>query len=274
MADNSEQHIVSNRIFCAHCGIENPKGDYACSRCGERLLEIHADTVAPLGLVSCSHCGSANNSRAAYCWVCGEEMNDAVRISPTPRPEPAAAPAGRPRSAPTAAPKARAYRPDLNPVSTPTSEPSRDPSEPGDLRGSSSQSPDFDIQPASDFPIDDADLPPNTSGTKDGEIPPGVKKWNWAAFLMPAIWGLFSGVPYTIILFGAALLPTGVQFMVMLGASLFLGFKGNELAWRGKKWSSVEHFNSFQKQWTSWAVKLTIAVGVLLIFWLMTQGSA
>jgi hypothetical protein len=271
MADNSEQHVVSDHIFCAHCGIENAKGGYACSRCGERLLEVHTDTVSPMGLVSCSHCGGANNNRAAYCWVCGKEMIDAARISPAPRPQPAAAPASGPTSAPTSAPKARAYRPDLNPVSTPTSEPS---GEPGDLRGSTSQSPEFEIQAPTDIPLGSADAPPNTSGTRDGEIPPGVKKWNWAAFLMPAVWGLFSGVPYTVILFGAAFLPTNLQFAVMVAASLFLGFKGNELAWRGKKWRSVEHFNAFQKQWTSWAVKLTIAVGAILIFFVMSQSGA
>ncbi len=281
MADNSEQHVVSDHIFCSHCGIENPKSEYACSRCGERLLKIHADTSAPMGLVSCSHCGSANNNRAAFCWVCGKEMNDATRISSAPKSQPVVAPAAagpaaaaRPASAPTSRPKARAYRPDLNPVSTPTSEPSSEPGEQGDLRGSPSQNPEFEIQASAESPFGDADSPPNSSGTRNGEIPPGVKKWNWAAFLMPAVWGLFSGVPYTVILFGAVLLPTNAQFVVMLAASLFLGFKGNELAWRGKKWRSVEHFAAFQKQWTSWAVKLTIAVGAILIFLLMTRGGA
>jgi hypothetical protein len=91
---------------------------------------------------------------------------------------------------------------------------------------------------------------------------------------MPAVWGLFSGVPYTVLLFGAVLLPTGFQLFVMAAASLFLGFKGNELAWRGKKWRSVEHFRAFQKQWSSWAVKLTVAaVGILFILG-MIQGGA
>jgi hypothetical protein len=221
-------------------------------------------------------------------------MNDAVRISPTQRPEarpqarPEAqaperpqSPAQTPTSSPAQSPpKTLTYRPDLNPVSTPSNESPRDSlGDHGDLRGQSSQDhpqsrSDVDLQqPESPFGSPDGEASDNTSGIRDGAIPPGVKRWNWAAFLMPAVWGLFSGVPYTAILFGAALLPPGYQLIVMVSASLFLGYKGNELAWRGKKWRSVEHFNAFQKQWSSWAVKLTVAVSAILIFWVMSRGS-
>jgi hypothetical protein len=206
-------------------------------------------------------------------------MSEAVRISPTSRTQ---------AQAPTAA---RTYRPDLNPVSTPTSKPSADPRKTpdqagvqADLRGSVAESPEADLQSTANSPFGDPDVSipepgiadasaPNTSGTRNAEVPAAVKRWNWAAFLMPAVWGLFSGVPYTALLFGAILLPTSLQLIVMGGASLYLGLKGNELAWRGKKWRSVEHFNAFQKQWTSWAVKLTIAVGAILIILAMIGGS-
>ncbi|MDA1278732.1 MAG: hypothetical protein O3B95_01640 [Chloroflexi bacterium] len=105
----------------------------------------------------------------------------------------------------------------------------------------------------------------NNSGTKDAEVPAEVKGWNWAAFLVPAIWGLFSGVPLTALLFGAVFLPPLVQYPVMIGASLFLGIRGNELAWRGKKWRSVRHFTAFQKQWGNWSIKFTAAVFALFI---------
>ncbi|MEE8045210.1 MAG: hypothetical protein V3T49_00065 [Dehalococcoidia bacterium] len=288
MAENTEQPIVGDNMYCAHCGTENVKSGHACVRCGERLIQVTTESSPPSGLVSCARCGGANNTQAVYCWVCGSEMNDAVRISPTARPE------GRPegrlqtpvQSQPKSPPKSReprTYRPDLNPVSTPTTankSPRDSIGEQGDLRGPGPQGQpeihdqhDVDIQqPESPFGAPDGEAAENTSGIRDGEIPAGVKRWNWAAFLMPAVWGLFSGVPYTAILFGAAFLPSGYQLFVMVSASLYLGFKGNELSWRGKKWRSVEHFNAFQKQWTSWAVKLTIAVGAILIFYLMSRG--
>jgi hypothetical protein len=269
MADKSEQPTDRNSHFCAHCGTENVKAGYACTRCGERLVEIDADTPAPLGLSSCARCGSANNTRAAYCWVCGSETKDAVRITPKPTPE---------LTIPTAA-GPRTYRPDLNPVAPPTNKPSANrPAEAPDLREPATDSGsdmkiETPISQQNPFGSPDTSVE-NTSGTKDGEIPPGVKRWNWAAFLMPAVWGLFSGVPYTAILFGAALLPPTVQLIVMVVASLYLGAKGNELAWRGKKWRSVEHFRAFQKQWTSWAIKLTFAVGALLLLWVISTAGA
>jgi hypothetical protein len=267
MADQKEQTIESNHMFCAHCGTENTKGSYACTRCGERLIEVTTTTVAPMGLVSCSRCGGASNTSAAYCWVCGTEMNDAVRISAAAKPRP------------QARPEARTFRPDLNPVSTPTTERNTESmaGEPvgtqTDLRGAApEQSPE--IQAPVDSPFGSDASAPNSSGTRNGEVPPSIKRWNWAAFLMPAVWGLFSGVPYTAILFGAALLPPQLQLIVMASASVYLGLKGNELAWRGKKWRSVEHFQAFQKQWASWAVKLTIAVAAILLFYVMTRGGA
>ena len=88
---------------------------------------------------------------------------------------------------------------------------------------------------------------------------------------MPAVWGLFSGVPFTALLFAAAFLPSTAQLLIMITASLFLGFKGNELAWRGKKWQSVEHFNSFQQQWMSWSIRLSAAIGAILIIFIFTR---
>ena len=276
MADQTEQSTVGDHVFCAHCGTENSKNGYACTRCGERLIEVRVDPSSAVELVSCSRCGGANHTRAAYCWVCGTEMKDAIRISPTPRP--------RTQSPPSA----RTYRPDLNPVSTPTRKPSdgqaetRDrigaeesPREQQDLRGPGPQSPDMDAQPSlEDLPGRPDPSIPNTSGTRNAEIPPELKRWNWAAFLMPAVWGIFSGVPYTALLFGAAFLPSPFGQIILLGTGVFLGFRGNELAWRGKKWRSVEHFKSFQKQWTSWAVGISVVFGAILFFYVLTRGGA
>ena len=262
MADKQEQSSTSKPHFCAHCGTANEKSGYTCTRCGERLIEVDVNSPSSLGLHSCSRCGSANNSRAAYCWVCGSGMNDSVRIVSKPAPELEISSATAPRT----------YRPDLNPVSLPANDAAANPQ--SDAAGSSS-----DLKTEIPFSQQNHSVNPessveNTSGTSDGEIPVGIKKWNWAAFLMPAVWGLFSGVPYTAILFGAALLPPTVQLIVMAVASIFLGVKGNELAWRGKKWRSVEHFRAFQKQWASWAVKLSIAVLVLLVLWVFSSGGA
>ena len=260
-----ESTSTDDRHFCAHCGTENAKGGYACTRCGERLIEISTETSEHLSINSCSRCGSANNTKATYCWVCGSETKDSIRIAPK-------APLNL--QIPSAV-TPRTYRPDLNPASGPAG---KRVNENSDLRGPVLKS-ERDIQSNSSTSYGDSfgspDSPAeNTSGIKGGELPSGVKKWNWAAFLMPAVWGLFSGVPYTAILFGAAFLPPTIQLVVMVVASVYLGVKGNELAWRGKKWQSVEQFNAFQKQWASWAVKLTVAVAALLVLYVISTGGA
>ena len=113
----------------------------------------------------------------------------------------------------------------------------------------------------------------NTSGMKRGEVPRDIKRWNWAAFLMAPIWGIFSGVPIAALMFAVYLpvFPSTLRFMILTGASLFLGFRGNELAWRGKKWRSVKHFKSVQKRWVVWSIGLNLAGVVLLI---LLTGSA
>lgn len=248
----------SAEVFCAHCGTKNTRGIYACSRCGERIVEITSDTHSPLGLVSCSHCGNANEARAVYCWVCGEEMNDAVRISPTPtvvEREPQQV-------------EQQSHTRMAEPEPPVLDKTPADPQPSAEHNGLEYSKFDPTASPGADPQIE------NTSGLKDGAIPAGVRGWNWAAFLLAPMWGIFSGVPYTVILFGAFLLPPALQFSLVAAASVFLGFKGNELAWRGRKWRSVEHFREFQSKWTSWSIRITILFGLIFLYLAMTSGNS
>ncbi len=85
----------------------------------------------------------------------------------------------------------------------------------------------------------------NSGGGAGIEPPPGVKGWSWGAFLLNWIWsignktwiGLLALIPY-------------VGFIV----GIYLGIKGRELAWRNKRWDSLEHFNRVQRQWSMWAL--------------------
>ena len=86
----------------------------------------------------------------------------------------------------------------------------------------------------------------NNSGQgKVDDLPEGIKGFSWGAFLLSWIWaignstwiGLLALVPY-------------VGFIV----SIYLGFKGREMAWQNKRWDSVEHFQRVQKQWSFWGV--------------------
>jgi len=256
MEEKIEHSDTQENIFCAHCGTRNAGSYYACVRCGEKLIKVGNDSPSSMGLTSCTECGSANLERAAHCWMCGSEMNDPANTSPTPSRE----------SEPEATHSR--HRSNLNPVSTQVSEPTM-------VRS------DLNTNPAQGTADAPDGIEPNNSGTKDADIPISIRRWNWAAFLFPEVWGFFSGVPWAILLLGAGLLllqlagdlfPLQIGYAVMFSIKLFLGFRGNEFAWRGKKWRSVEHFNAFQKQWTTWSIALFVLTTILILYILSSRG--
>ncbi len=85
----------------------------------------------------------------------------------------------------------------------------------------------------------------NNSGMKQDIFPDGVKGWSWGAFLLNWIWaisnksyiGLLAFVPYIGFIF-----------------TFYLGFKGREMAWKNKRWESLEHFNQVQRSWSKWGL--------------------
>jgi hypothetical protein len=96
--------------------------------------------------------------------------------------------------------------------------------------------------------------PENTSGQGASAIvPEEVRGWSWAGFSLTWIWGVFNGVLISLL----ALIP----FFAFVWA-IVLGIKGNEWAWRNKKWDSVEHFKSSQRPWN-------IAGIVLFAIWVI-----
>jgi hypothetical protein len=95
----------------------------------------------------------------------------------------------------------------------------------------------------------------NTSGQKgEAVVPDAIKGLNWGAFLLNWIWGIGNRTWFGL----AALLPV-VGWIV----PFFLLIKGNEWAWRNKRWDSVEHFRWVQRRWAQWGVGLLLA-GLIL----------
>ncbi|MEQ9551081.1 MAG: serine/threonine-protein kinase [Coleofasciculus sp. G3-WIS-01] len=72
-------------------------------------------------------------------------------------------------------------------------------------------------------------------------VPDEIKGWNWGAFFMPYLWPLTNKV--WIGLF--ALVPQVGWLMAIV-----LGAKGNEWAWKSRKWRSIEQFKAHQRGWT------------------------
>lgn len=100
------------------------------------------------------------------------------------------------------------------------------------------------------------------------EVPDEIVGWNWGAFLLPGFWsltnrvwiGLLSWLDLSVITCG---IPT-------ITISILLGLKGNEWAWKSRKWKSVKAFKRHQRFWAIagfilWALLLTLLVGFILV---------
>ena len=79
--------------------------------------------------------------------------------------------------------------------------------------------------------------------------------FNFAAFIMPHIWGLCNGVYIGLI----ALFPIAAPFV-----SFYLGFKGTELAYE-KSYVKPERFYKKQRRWQCIAVVYLIAVIAIIV---------
>lgn len=98
-------------------------------------------------------------------------------------------------------------------------------------------------------------LESNSSGSgANAYVPDEARGLSWGGFLMNWIWGLGNGTYIALL----ALLP--IAGFVM---PFYLLFKGRELAWRNRRWDSVEHFNRVQRRWG----QVGLVLVVLVVWW-------
>ncbi|MEH1768218.1 MAG: serine/threonine-protein kinase [Nostoc sp.] len=86
-------------------------------------------------------------------------------------------------------------------------------------------------------------------------VPEEILGWNWGAFLMPWLWmwpnqvgyGVFCFVPYI-----------GLVMTIALGA------KGNEWAWKSRRWRSIEQFKAHQRGWAIAGILIGAPISIML----------
>ncbi len=90
-------------------------------------------------------------------------------------------------------------------------------------------------------------------------VPDEIKGWNWGAFLMPWLW------PFTNCVWIGLL-----SFMPQVGwlVAIALGSKGNEWAWKSRKWRSIEQFKAHQRGWTIAALSIWIPIAWMFLAFL------
>lgn len=87
-------------------------------------------------------------------------------------------------------------------------------------------------------------------------FPDELRGWNWGAFFLSWIWAIGNQVWIGLL----ALL--GPVWLVMM---IILGLKGNEWAWKARKFISVETFKKTQSTWAKWGIVLFIIQIILII---------
>jgi len=93
--------------------------------------------------------------------------------------------------------------------------------------------------------------------------------WNWGACSLTWIWMLVFGMTDwgLIVMAGSLLIPCGA-----IVASIYLGMKGNELAWRYASFSSYEEFRQKIRRWDTYGIIFLVITSVIAFaasLWLM-----
>ena len=100
------------------------------------------------------------------------------------------------------------------------------------------------------------------------KVPEEISGWNWGAFWLPGVWCISNQVWIGLIAwadFSFITLPLtfGLTWPIV---GIILGVKGNEWAWKSRRWKSIKDFQNHQRGWAfvSWLIISSI-VGLLLL---------
>lgn len=99
-------------------------------------------------------------------------------------------------------------------------------------------------------------------GASVSDVPAEIRgRWNWGGCTMGCLWCLAMNLPLWALI---AFLSSSCGLLA-LPVAIYLGVKGNELAWRHRRFDSVEHFQRVQRIWAVVGIALTLLVTVIYI---------
>lgn len=269
-------------MYCAHCGSNNPDNTESCDRCGELLIRPDPAHPHELGIKSCPECNTVNESHARYCIECGRDIDAIAATNPAPRTTQSSRFPAPPPAPPQVAGQQGVRRPPRRVSSRSDSgrsnsgqvrRPGPGPGRPS-VVASSAGAEDLRVG------VNTADSTvhaSNNSGTPDAQLPGELKGWNWGAFFLPFLWGPFNRVWVGLgtLLIGLVLpIPWILGLLGYTALSLMMGVRGNEWAWRARKWESADHFRKVQRVWKTWGTVGFVAFGMITIIALAANGGS
>jgi hypothetical protein len=103
----------------------------------------------------------------------------------------------------------------------------------------------------------------NTSGMGPGyPVPQEAQGWTFAGFVPWALFAFFNGINT----WGAIGLVLWF-FGAYLVYSIYMGIKGKELAWQGRRFDSIEQFNETMKAWNTWGIIMLCVIGGFIVLY-------
>lgn len=101
-----------------------------------------------------------------------------------------------------------------------------------------------------------------TLSVQECHSPKIIRKWNWGAFTLSWIWGVCNNIYWPLVIVAVNFIPY-IGVLLSLAICVYLGFKGNGLAWNVAKDRDVL---TFEKKQTSWdnAGKIVLICSVIL----------
>lgn len=96
-----------------------------------------------------------------------------------------------------------------------------------------------------------------TDDNIEDSFPNEIEGWNWGAFFLNGFWGIGNKTYIALLAF----VP-----VINVPVMIYLGLKGNELAWGNKNWESIEHFKEIQRKWNI-AGLIAFAIYAIVVLW-------
>jgi serine/threonine-protein kinase len=98
------------------------------------------------------------------------------------------------------------------------------------------------------------------------KVPKEIQGWNWGAFFLPGFWSITNQVWVGLISWADLSLITlpltlGMTWPIM---AVILGIKGNEWAWKSRRWNSIKEFKRHQRLWAIAGFLLTMIFLILI----------
>ena len=131
-------------------------------------------------------------------------------------------------------------------------------------------------KPAGAFLIFNDNYTINTSGTgNSAKLPKELNTFNIGACILSIFWGYSHFPKYRIhwialivifFLLGGIIMPL-IQITLPIIPIIFLT-KGNEIAWKNRRFNSIEEFKTIQDKWLQWSYGI-IALFFLMFFYLI-----